>query len=515
MYNTENLDFVKKSNLYKTALQKTQAVFESEESEITYFQKNHIPWIQKAKNIYVIDLNEKYLLFAEGNVAFLSKDIIYNEYQYVNEESTWEWIKSAAVKVGKGTLDAINLITGPVTHAGKLVWEGMTEIPKIFKPGATVDYSKFALGMGGLLEVFALISSFIPAINTIAPGIAMIGAISLIIGGILELTSDKTEISKDAKQLEDDTLYKRAQSGITHFIMGVVSIITAPLAIFGGHGITYIKKSVSTVISKQVLPVVKTVISKNAIKLTTHNAKHFIEHYIGACIALLVGAGASIEILKPGSLQKITNEAINKVTNTINKIRSTTSKLLSTFSEKLEKWASAFFEKLNSTINTIIKLIENAITIIIGPFEIALKLIQIYAGLLNKMNAKLDITLKEIGEKSINTEKQKELKSLESTAVKVKEKIGKNEKGQNIQYVGKVKFDSNKITNKKDDKGNEYLVVTDLNTKKKYGVIRTKDGKYEFRKKTNESKIYENNRQSKNGLLSFDEFLIENLNFKF
>ena len=38
---------------------------------------------------------------------------------------------------------------------------------------------------------------------------------------------------------------------------------------------------------------------------------------------------------------------------------------------------------------------------------------------------------------------------------------------------------------------------------------------FDIRKKTNESKIYENNRQSKNGLLSFDEFLIENLNFKF
>lgn len=508
-----NTDLLQKSNIYKAALQKTQAIFESQQSEIEYFQKNHIPWITKAQNIYAIDLNEKYLIFAEGNVAFLSKDIIYNEYQYVNEESTWEFIKNAASKVGQGALSAVKLITGPIVHAGKLVWEGMLEIPKLFKAGEQIDYSKLALGFGGLFEIFALISSFIPVVNTIAPAIAIIGAISLIIGGILELTSDKTEIKNEPEKLKDDSLYKKVESGMTHFIMGIISIATAPLAIFGGAGIQAIKASVSKILSKQIIPIIKSVVSKNAIKLSTHNAIHFFEHYAGACLALLVGSTVTIEILKPGTLKKITDSTINKITNGINEIIRGASKLLSPISKKLSEWASKFFKKFNNIINNILKLIQSALLTALTPFGIILKLIQPYANILNKNNTKLDISIKEIGEQSINNKKQKELESIKNTSAKVKEKIGKNDKGQNIQYVGKVKFDSNKITKKKDDKGNEYLVVTDLKTKKKYGVIRTKDGKYAFRKKTNESKIYENNRQSKNGLLSFDEFLIENLNF--
>jgi len=101
---------------------------------------------------------------------------------------------------------------------------------------------------------------------------------------------------------------------------------------------------------------------------------------------------------------------------------------------------------------------------------------------------------------SENSNDVKKTDALKKKSIDVKEKIGKNDKGQNIQYVGKVKFDSDKITTKKDEKGNEYSVVTDLETGKKYGVVRNSDGKYSFRKKTNESKQY---------IFNFERFLLE------
>lgn len=96
---------------------------------------------------------------------------------------------------------------------------------------------------------------------------------------------------------------------------------------------------------------------------------------------------------------------------------------------------------------------------------------------------KFNSNIEKIGNTMKSTKDDAQRKKL---ADNINRQTGKNDKGQNIQYVGNIKFDSNKIENKKDKNGNEYLIVTALDTGKKYGVIRKDDGTYEF-KKTNEN----------------------------
>lgn len=55
---------------------------------------------------------------------------------------------------------------------------------------------------------------------------------------------------------------------------------------------------------------------------------------------------------------------------------------------------------------------------------------------------------------------------------------------QNIQKVGNITFDSNKVRKGK----NGILIATDVKTGKEYGVVRQKDGSYNFHKNNNNKK---------------------------
>ncbi len=59
---------------------------------------------------------------------------------------------------------------------------------------------------------------------------------------------------------------------------------------------------------------------------------------------------------------------------------------------------------------------------------------------------------------------------------KIAEFALENYNSQNMQKVGNVKFDSNKVRKSK----NGVLIAKDINTGKNYGVVRNKDGSYKF-----------------------------------
>lgn len=500
----EKFLFELKSKKYKRSLEKVKPIFESVQSEIRYFKNNHLKWISECNHVYYIDLNERYLIFGNGNVAFLSKEAL-------NEESLWDWVKSA----GSMMADLGSLLVGAGAHAATLVYDAFGELGKIFKGEfSSIDWSKFALGMGGMFEILALISSFIPAVNVISPAFGIIGAGGLLIGGILELSTETLEIPINESRLNEseipDSAFARSADGVVHTIMGIVTFIVSPLHIFGGHGVSAIKTGITSLFSKQVGPVLKNLLrsalKKQAIiKFSKHNTKHFAQHYLAATIAYLTGKGGKYGYKKinenaepqnssifAGGFKNLISNALGSFVKGVDDILNSVAEMFS-FSEDMKKWVQDFFGKIKGVISKIISFINSVISKVVNFFTETLTLKNIYVDIMDeeKVQYQNGDILVSLGKKSIDQEKLKKVSVLKDQSSKIKEKIGKNDQGENIQYVGNVKFDSNKIQKKTDSSGNEYLVVTALDTGKKYGVVRKEDGSYEF-KKTNENNM--NNR---------------------
>jgi len=345
-----NLIHEQKVKDYKKSLETVTAVFESHNSEISYFQKNHIPWILESNEIYCIDLNEKYLLFANGNVAFLSKNII-------NEAEVWDWIKNAASTVGGVLKDGAMLFIGAGKHAITAVLEAFAEIPKIWTPGAKVDLSKIVLGFAGLSEVFALISAFIPGAHNVGGIIGIFGSVLFLIAGILELTNAKDKLTKDGTS---ESALQKLQSGITHVIMGAVSIMLSGLVLLtGGPTFTLIKNSIEktlkacwTPIQKGIVYITKKLLSGGL----KHKIEHFGAHYIAATVAYCFGAAGNkitesenknekksvSDIFSVEGLKKIIEDSVSGITTRVSSTLDTVKKVFN-FNEDLRKWATEFF----------------------------------------------------------------------------------------------------------------------------------------------------------------------------
>ena len=115
-----------------------------------------------------------------------------------------------------------------------------------------------------------------------------------------------------------------------------------------------------------------------------------------------------------------------------------------------------------------------------GQYKSAVSLI-----LINSLGGKLDKQIQAMNKIGKLDDASTSILLLTNQAYgKIAELAVEKYENQNIQKVGNVTFDSNKIRKGK----NGVLIAKDINTGKDYGVIRNKDGTYKFYNSTKSQK---------------------------
>lgn len=445
------------SEKYKDSLAKHQAIFESSFDEVSYFMENHLNNFKNCKNIFYLDLNERYLILGDGNAAFISKESL-NEGFWDAVVTGWNATKDIGKFLGK-------LAVGAFVHSFTAIGEGFNEIINLFSV-KKCDVSKLALGIGGLLEISALLVSFIPPLLPIAHGLAAIGGIAFMAGGLLEIFTGESKDLDFGKVNESENInealfdisnysneIQRISSGVLHVIMGISSLVFGAMNFFGGHGIHGFKewlkgilheatKAMSTLIKKIVMSSFEKGVSAGLKRsylqfLKQEGGKKFVLHYASATLAFFTGettkVGAS-ELQDSGKgfniysgIDKVFDKIASILKSAIEKIASTLVDLTS-FNEDFKKWTESFMKMLKENIY---KIIDVGLGVIkrIAKFFIDLITLKNYYVLLfkeNNIQTQNSKGLEAAMYKSLDKKKIEEIGKLKDASPKFKSKINEN-----------------------------------------------------------------------------------------